>query len=202
MGIFANAFTWWNGASWGTSIFSRRHGKEVGRDEAGNVYFEHRKTPSRRWVIYTGNNDSSRVPPGWNAWLRGTISELPDKALPRAPRVRAAAAAQRHRDAVGLSPGGIAERERGARRGDRRLPGMEARVSVSRRLVLLALVALGAGCDRFARDDDGQPVNGANAVTVDVPRAVEPVAGVTPMASGSRCSACSTSATASSATSR
>ncbi len=78
MGLFANAFTWWNGASWGTTIFSRRHGKEVGRDEAGNVYFEHRKDAARRWVIYSGNNDSSRVPPGWNAWLRGTIDARPD----------------------------------------------------------------------------------------------------------------------------
>ncbi|MDQ3079240.1 MAG: NADH:ubiquinone oxidoreductase subunit NDUFA12 [Pseudomonadota bacterium] len=83
MGLFANAFTWWNGASWGTSILSRRHGKEVGRDEAGNIYFEHRKTPERRWVIYSGSNDSSRVPPGWNAWLRGTISELPETGLPQ-----------------------------------------------------------------------------------------------------------------------
>jgi NADH:ubiquinone oxidoreductase subunit len=40
MGWLANAFTWWNGASWGTSITTRRHGKEVGRDEAGNVYFQ------------------------------------------------------------------------------------------------------------------------------------------------------------------
>ena len=41
MGLFANAFTWWNGASWSTSLFSRRHGQEAGRDEAGNVYFRH-----------------------------------------------------------------------------------------------------------------------------------------------------------------
>jgi len=83
MGIFANAFTWWNGASWGTSIVSRRNGEEVGRDEAGNVYFKHRKDSARRWVIYDGSNDSSRVPPGWNAWLRGTIDEIPSKALPQ-----------------------------------------------------------------------------------------------------------------------
>ena len=82
MGMFANAFTWWNGASWGTSFFSRRHGKQVGRDEAGNIYFKHRDDPARRWVIYDGNNDSSRVPPGWNAWLRGTIDAVPDKSLP------------------------------------------------------------------------------------------------------------------------
>jgi NADH:ubiquinone oxidoreductase subunit len=82
MGIFANAFTWWNGASWGTSINSRRHGEEAGRDEAGNVYFRHRKDPRRRWVIYAGSNDSSRIPPGWNAWLRGTIDDIPSKSLP------------------------------------------------------------------------------------------------------------------------
>jgi NADH:ubiquinone oxidoreductase subunit len=82
MGLIANAFTWWNGASWGTSLFSRRNGEEVGRDEAGNIYFRHKKDRARRWVIYAGANDSSRVPPGWNAWLRGTIDDLPDKSLP------------------------------------------------------------------------------------------------------------------------
>ncbi len=59
---------------------------------------------------------------------------------------------------------------------------MEARIILSRRLIPLAFVlALGAGCDRGARDA-GQPANGANAMTVDTPQAVEPVAGVTPMA--------------------
>jgi len=82
MGLFANAFTWWNGASWGTIFFSRRNGEEAGRDEAGNIYFRHRNDPARRWVMYSGANDSSRVPPGWNAWLRGTINGVPDKALP------------------------------------------------------------------------------------------------------------------------
>jgi NADH:ubiquinone oxidoreductase subunit len=33
-------------------------------------------------VVYAGDNDGSNVPPGWNAWLKGTIDELPDKALP------------------------------------------------------------------------------------------------------------------------
>ena len=82
MGWFANAFTWWNGASWGTSIVTRRHGKEVGRDEAGNLYFQHKGDPGRRWVMYAGDNDGSRVPPNWQAWLRGTIDDLPEKSLP------------------------------------------------------------------------------------------------------------------------
>jgi NADH:ubiquinone oxidoreductase subunit len=80
--MFANLFTWWDGASLGTTIVTRLRGEEAGRDEAGNIYFQHRKNPARRWVIYKGSNDSSNVPPGWNAWLRGTIVEVPDKALP------------------------------------------------------------------------------------------------------------------------
>jgi len=82
MGLFANAFTWWNGATWGTALFSRLHGEKVGQDAAGNVYFQKKAKPSRRWVIYDGANDASRVPPGWNAWLRGTIDQVPDDSLP------------------------------------------------------------------------------------------------------------------------
>jgi len=33
-------------------------------------------------VIYNGNNDGSLVPPNWQLWLRGTIDDLPSKALP------------------------------------------------------------------------------------------------------------------------
>lgn len=84
MGLLGNFFkpTWWNGATFGTALLTRRHGREVGRDEAGNVYFQHRKNPDRRWVIYNGSNDASRTPPGWYSWLRGTIDDLPAAALP------------------------------------------------------------------------------------------------------------------------
>ena len=82
MGILANTFTWWNGAGFGTWLFSRRNGKEVGRDDVGNIYFEHRRDSTRRWVMYRGNNDSSMTPPGWNAWLRGTIADVPERGLP------------------------------------------------------------------------------------------------------------------------
>ena len=84
MGILGKIFTWWNGATIGTSLWSRLHGEEVGRDDSGNVYYRHKKDPARRWVIYEGANDGSRVPPEWQAWLRGTIAELPDKAMPPA----------------------------------------------------------------------------------------------------------------------
>ena len=82
MGFWSKTFTWWNGATWGTSLFTSRFGDEAGRDDAGNIYYRSKKDPRRRWVIYDGSNDGSRVPPAWQAWLRGTIDDLPDKALP------------------------------------------------------------------------------------------------------------------------
>ena len=84
MGMIGNFFrpSWWNGATFGTALFSRRHGSAVGKDAAGNHYFEHKNDRARRWVIYDGSNDGSRVPPGWQAWLKGTIDQLPDDELP------------------------------------------------------------------------------------------------------------------------
>jgi NADH:ubiquinone oxidoreductase subunit len=83
MGFWSRTFTWWNGATWGTRLFTWRAGDEVGRDDAGNVYYQSKKDPARRWVIYSGDNDGSNVPPGWNLWLKGSIEELPEKALPQ-----------------------------------------------------------------------------------------------------------------------
>jgi NADH:ubiquinone oxidoreductase subunit len=74
--------TWWDGASFGTAWFTRRQGREVGRDALGNLYYQHKDDPRRRWVIYNGANDASRVPPGWTGWLRGQIDELPEVSLP------------------------------------------------------------------------------------------------------------------------
>ncbi len=82
MGIFKKIFTWWDGATLGTSLYTRLRGEEVGRDDWGNIYFRHKKDPKRRWVIYEGSNDGSRVSPDWQLWLRGTIEDLPGKALP------------------------------------------------------------------------------------------------------------------------
>ena len=86
MGFWSKVFTWWNGATVGTGLWTRLHGEEVGRDEAGNIYFRGKKNQASRWVIYPGDNDGSNVPPDWQMWLRGTIEDLPDKALPPARR--------------------------------------------------------------------------------------------------------------------
>ena len=85
MGILSNVFTWWNGATIGTSLWSARNGEQVGTDAQGNTYFRSkRKTGDgreRRWVIYEGANDASRVPAEWHGWLHGTYDELPESRL-------------------------------------------------------------------------------------------------------------------------
>ena len=112
MGFLASIFTWWNGASLTTRMFTRRHGREVGRDDAGNLYFVHRKDPRRRWVIYSGSNDASRTPPQWQSWLRGQIEDVPEKAMPprRAFEKKAAhnltGTGETYRPAGSLSRGG------------------------------------------------------------------------------------------------
>jgi NADH:ubiquinone oxidoreductase subunit len=83
MGFFKNLFTWWEGASTGTALFSWKNGSKVGSDPLGNAYFEGK---GRRWVIYQGANDVSRVPPEWYSWLTRQIDEVPDKSLPPAPK--------------------------------------------------------------------------------------------------------------------
>jgi NADH:ubiquinone oxidoreductase subunit len=81
MGFFKNMFTWWEGASLGTMLFTRRHGRQVGTDGYGNAYYLS-KDGARRWVIYSGANDTSRIPPEWYAWMHHQIDGLPDEVLP------------------------------------------------------------------------------------------------------------------------
>lgn len=85
MGFLKQIFTWWDGATLGTALFTRRHGRKVGSDALGNVYYQSRKG-DRRWVIYNGPNDASRIPPDWYAWIHHLIEGLPDESLPPAPK--------------------------------------------------------------------------------------------------------------------
>ena len=82
MGIFAKIFTWWDGATFGTSLYSARNGVIIGTDDLGNRYYTSRDG-KRRWVIYNGANDASRVPPEWHGWLHHTHDGNPESYLPR-----------------------------------------------------------------------------------------------------------------------
>jgi NADH:ubiquinone oxidoreductase subunit len=84
MGLFKRIFTWWDGATIGTSLEIWRTAGKVGSDALGNVYYQARKT-GRRFVAYNGPNDAARVPPEWHAWLHHQIDGPPDEALPPPP---------------------------------------------------------------------------------------------------------------------
>ena len=84
MGLFKNLFTWWEGASVTTSLFTWLRGEKVGTDALGNVYYRSKKG-DRRWVMYNGSNDASRIPPEWYSWMHRHIDDVPDEALPPPP---------------------------------------------------------------------------------------------------------------------
>ena len=83
MNFLGKIFTWWNGATIGTHLWSARNGEHVGTDAQGNKYYRSKKTTGdgreRRWVIYEGANDASRVPSEWHGWLHHTMKEPPNK---------------------------------------------------------------------------------------------------------------------------
>ncbi len=84
MSILGKIFTWWDGATIGTTI-GLRGAKELGKDALGNLYYEGKALPDgrpRRFVIYNGANDASRVPPEWFGWLHHQVDGLPDQGLP------------------------------------------------------------------------------------------------------------------------
>lgn len=75
-------FTWWNGATVGTLFTISKRGVLVGTDEFGNRYYESRDHKSydgrrRRWVVYDGYAEASKVAPDWYGWLHYTFDEPP-----------------------------------------------------------------------------------------------------------------------------
>jgi NADH:ubiquinone oxidoreductase subunit len=88
MGFFGKIFTWWDGATVGTLLHTAFRGTRMGSDALGNRYYEGGTATDgrpRRWVIYNGSNDASRVPPDWHGWLHNSFDAVPDVTLP-APR--------------------------------------------------------------------------------------------------------------------
>ncbi len=65
----------------GTRLFTWLCGERVGRDSAGNRYYRNRKRRrgrrERRWVIYSGPIEASKVPPDWHGWLHHTTDTVP-----------------------------------------------------------------------------------------------------------------------------
>ena len=88
MGIFRTvlrAFTWWDGSTLNTQLWSWRKGVKVGEDQQGNRYFRNRDD-SRRWVMFNGEAEASRVNPDWHGWLHHTFDAPPtDQPLAKKP---------------------------------------------------------------------------------------------------------------------
>lgn len=85
-------FTWWNGQTLNTQIWTWLHGEFVGEDEFGNRYYRTKGGKidpelwfERRWVIYNGYAEASMVGPNWHGWLHHTVDVPPtqEKYKPR-----------------------------------------------------------------------------------------------------------------------
>jgi NADH:ubiquinone oxidoreductase subunit len=76
MNFILRLLTWWNSQTIGTQIFTWKNGVKVGEDEAGNVFYQTRDG-KRRWVVFNGESEASRISPEWHGWLHHTWDEPP-----------------------------------------------------------------------------------------------------------------------------
>jgi NADH:ubiquinone oxidoreductase subunit len=79
-------FTWWNSQTFGTQLWTWRFGELVGEDEQGNRYYRSKGGAidptlhfERRWVVYNGLAEASRIPAGWHGWMHHTTDTPPTK---------------------------------------------------------------------------------------------------------------------------
>ena len=70
-------FTWWNGNTVGTKLYTYLKGKKVGEDYFGNYFYESRDKRNR-WCIYSYQSDASKISPEWNSWLRFISDSSPE----------------------------------------------------------------------------------------------------------------------------
>jgi NADH:ubiquinone oxidoreductase subunit len=77
------AVTCWNGQTLGTQFYTWRKGEKVGEDSQGNVFYQ-TADAKRRWVIFNGEPEASRVDADWHGWLHHTFKESPvERPLPK-----------------------------------------------------------------------------------------------------------------------
>jgi NADH:ubiquinone oxidoreductase subunit len=103
--LLVQTFTWWNGQTLGTRLFTWRKGVFVGEDEYGNKYYRANVPPlgERRWVIYSGTVEASMIPTGWHGWMHHTTNVSPadeayspaDWQMPHRPNLTGTAGAYR-----------------------------------------------------------------------------------------------------------
>ena len=109
--------TWWNGQTLNTQLFTWRKGIKVGEDAEGNVYYRNADS-SKRWVIFNGELEATRVNADWHGWLHHSWDETPE-ARPLAHKTWE----KPHQEnltgtALAYAPAGSIRREKPADRGD------------------------------------------------------------------------------------
>jgi NADH:ubiquinone oxidoreductase subunit len=80
--VLSEVFTWWNGQTVGMRLTIWRKGELVGKDSQGNSYYRERGG-KRRYVVYNGEAEASRIPPEWHGWMHYTVDEPPTIAPPK-----------------------------------------------------------------------------------------------------------------------
>lgn len=76
MNFLLRLLTWWNGQTLGTQLHTWRKGIRVGEDAQGNIFY-HNAKGDRRWVIFNGEVEASRIGPDWHGWLHHTWDQPP-----------------------------------------------------------------------------------------------------------------------------
>ncbi len=71
-----------------TALYTWFHGKRIGQDAYGNTYYEARREKGshghkKRWVVYKGKAEPSKVPAHWHGWLHYTTDTVPDEKAAR-----------------------------------------------------------------------------------------------------------------------
>ena len=67
-------FVWWNQETLGTKLKTIVSGNLVGNDSLGNKYYESKT--GKRWIIYSGEIDASKIPADWYSWIHFTNNRI------------------------------------------------------------------------------------------------------------------------------
>jgi len=72
--LFKQIFIWWNQETLGTKLKTIFTGKFVGKDSVGNKYYKNKA--GKRWIIYNGEIDASKIPIEWYSWIHFTDNRI------------------------------------------------------------------------------------------------------------------------------
>ena len=72
--FFKQIFIWWKQQTFGTRIHTFISGKFVGKDSLGNKYYQNKT--GKRWVIYNGEIDATKIPNEWYSWMHYTRNKI------------------------------------------------------------------------------------------------------------------------------